>query len=1255
MSGLGNIFIPNANAFNSDYTSSAMSWLKSKHGASRGGIVGTPIEYYYENGQSSGSSSPMATLGMQSAKAKTTNVNTAQGKVVASQIVDFYYGLKDYMPTISPNGNVARGFAAWFGKLLYLTDMALQAFYVRLFSIMDLHTYQPGQGSELQQWFQWGQELGLAICVIVLLFYIIGVILAYNTSGFQRMKDIMYDLLLASFFLGALPALTNDASKGAQSVAQAALGSGYGSKNDQPQTLANRIVQTNVYSVVHKVVQMKPGSAIPVGPNYNIHYQPYTYLYQPGKEGNWSDIRSAGETTTGTITGGSEYQQIPNNPIYSKQVSINLDGMTPNEQASWNGLNTSSRINQFFQQYGSDADVLSGDQLNQIYQTITGKNSPSDSSSSSSSSSSGKSSKKSSKKGSSKKSKTILPDRLEGKALNTITPSTHAESVKSRITDATKTNQKAHALWGLQNIGHGWWHNVVKELANAPDFGTHMKGALVKGSKSNKFWHNYAKHHNPLQFFGHYVGDEVSDRAHLMANWFSNGFHHPLKLMGHPLSYGMDHNSLVNPPDQMNVFEYGIHSTGRTANIQKLGSFGTFTKVLPFSDAYARFKVNWSDIYLGLGLLAAVFISFIAKLVGTFFKALVMYATAGIMIYKSINSPSKVKYYIRTFFQLYEMLIMDVVMIKMYFIGYQAVNSACSDILFNKVPVPVNNIVLGIIQAVCDIALFYTTLGGVDAISRLLGQPTGSADGWGKALMSLQLGGMALSTAAGAARMGAKAVGTVGTLGLGAVGGVAGKLAGAKGAGKIAGGLGNAAKGAHSGKGGGLRNAFRHMFGNTSKFQGPHKGKQQQKEADDGNNPNQNHTKSIDHSNSNNAPDTGQQGIKGEDPNNKSGSDDKHQGQDFGGNDGGSNNDSTPDNNRDSEGLNKDDGLAGYNGPNAGLVHKIRADADEGNDDGGYSNDSSTDSSGNIPATSTKLADNPENEIDSSDQSDQSDLDPHATSADQAMNQPVHNGVTSVSARNNGDGTTTFIPHHDGGNNGGGTRHNHPFGKPRHHRVQHALSHVQNAGNGVANAGSIAHSSKEGQQHSTSSYGENSIPNDADNDDSTPTDLGTSNDDSGSGIIPPTTGGGSTGTPTGGSHDVPPTTDDGSTDTDSGSTDSAPVDDDVDTTGGDLGNDVDIGNGGGTPPTTPPPTDDDVPPETPDNTIPPDDLNNNIPTDTDIPHESTSSDPHRFDGMNKEREEAQQARDNAMASTKSMNNRSHNGTYHNNQPDFRNM
>jgi hypothetical protein len=216
------------------------------------------------------------------------------------------------------------------------------------------------------------------------------------------------------------------------------------------------------------------------------------------------------------------------------------------------------------------------------------------------------------------------------------------------------------------------------------------------------------------------------------------------------------------------IFKYHIVGTGDTATIQKFTQFTSHKSMLtkPFAMSYTRYHINWINIFLGLIALALVLLGFMWKLISTFYQAIIMYSTSGYLLLRNADKGDKIKTFIRSYFGLFEMLAIDLVMLRLYFVGYNLISDMIPRIMYTSAFTGVaNNVTLIIVETLCQVALFMAAMNGVDAVSQQLGQPTGH----GQAMRNA----VALGLAGGQL---AKGVGNVAGASLSGIG-KAGKLA----------------------------------------------------------------------------------------------------------------------------------------------------------------------------------------------------------------------------------------------------------------------------------------------------------------------------------------------------------------------------------------------------------------------------------------------------------------------------------------------
>lgn len=192
------------------------------------------------------------------------------------------------------------------------------------------------------------------------------------------------------------------------------------------------------------------------------------------------------------------------------------------------------------------------------------------------------------------------------------------------------------------------------------------------------------------------------------------------------------------------IFKYHIVGTGDTATIQKFTQFSNHKSMLtkPFAMSYTRYHINWINIFLGLIALALVLLGFMWKLISTFYQAIIMYSTSGYLLLRNADKGDKIKTFIRSYFGLFEMLAIDLVMLRLYFVGYNLISDMVPRIMYTAAFTGVaNNVTLIIVETLCQVALFMAAMNGVDAVSQQLGQPTGHGQAMRNALAMGLAGG----------------------------------------------------------------------------------------------------------------------------------------------------------------------------------------------------------------------------------------------------------------------------------------------------------------------------------------------------------------------------------------------------------------------------------------------------------------------------------------------------------------------------------
>ena len=248
-------------------------------------------------------------------------------------IIDFYVRFDNYLSITSPLYNPLRWIVAAIGKFFYTVNNALEFFYVKLFSLFNLNGSRY-QNTQIHDWYTWSQSIGFTAFIITFLIFLFGTIFLADSNEFNRIKNVIYNFALGSFFVFALPAATNYLASGMEQFANNALN--VSNTSSQIDKLSDDIFYSNVYSLSHRLLSKSPGDKV------SLNDKSYLSDKKPFLKNS--------------VIGQS---------INTTPITINLEAMSPKEQNLWNGLR-STTVNSFLNSYGTSDVILSKDRLDQL-------------------------------------------------------------------------------------------------------------------------------------------------------------------------------------------------------------------------------------------------------------------------------------------------------------------------------------------------------------------------------------------------------------------------------------------------------------------------------------------------------------------------------------------------------------------------------------------------------------------------------------------------------------------------------------------------------------------------------------------------------------------------------------------------------------------------------------------------------------------------------------------------------------------------
>lgn len=708
-------------------------------------ISGDPVSSYYNTAGAENS--------MNSAN------HTAQ-----QQIFDFYWGLDPYLHMVKPATQFLRTITAGCADFMYGVDTFLQTFYVKMFALMDIRsTYSPS--STFWNILHWGEGLGIAACILATIIYFGMMILAPQTENFEKIKILIRNIIIGAAVIGILPTVFNGFTTGLEYEANYLIGNNtMGGSGKTMGSITDDMFRYNVVSVPNKIASLglnpdgTPISSSKGSSKTDSNANNAQYVIQVPESGNRIRYRPRSTFYAPNVNqGGAAGTSVGNKEIYAHQVVINLSAMDNQEANSWNGLwNTS--IPSFLHEYGSDDSLLNP----------TNDNSKRD---------------KAIKGGTDKFNLQQMQGAKDPKYRAKLISKCENQGHWGVLTD-----MKCHTKYPKSEFG-AWTDNESNDITEGEEKDQANARADLKKGEIGSAEGNQVKGYYDMMKNG--LTHSTDTIAPLNVNTMISNLSALSTVDAHASSINQtkDGNKAVNgktttkTPKQtkkqkaqigkgnkqqknakaksndsedngnLGVFGYELDGTDDFASISKI-SEGTFKKMTVGSSTmsfYDKYKVQWFNIFTGLLLLAWVLIAFICKLVAAFFKVSVMYATIGIFIYKSVSAPQAWKVFIRSFFGIYEMLMIDVLVIRLWFVIYFIINNAADYIAFHEVGADANGAVAGLVAFVCDFVISLVAIHGVNSIDKLMGPGAnaGASRSWGNAFATVA----ALRGAGSAARL----------------------------------------------------------------------------------------------------------------------------------------------------------------------------------------------------------------------------------------------------------------------------------------------------------------------------------------------------------------------------------------------------------------------------------------------------------------------------------------------------------------------
>ena len=222
--------------------------------------------------------------------------------------------------------------------------------------------------------------------------------------------------------------------------------------------------------------------------------------------------------------------------------------------------------------------------------------------------------------------------------------------------------------------------------------------------------------------------------------------------------------------DGLDVFGYYINTSRSDASqLQQFPQFkkdfltqAVSTVMGILNSQYAYYSIDWFGIIIMEAFLCFALSAFIIKLVKAWYKTGAMYATSGWFLLKNSNDPNKVKSFVMNFFGLFEMVVIDWAIVKIWF--------SLNGTLIHFVKVSMANapgyasgfmsfsLVQAFITFIFEFALFQAIMNGLDAINEQISgnsNKVGANQSFLDQVMALRTAGAAVSgTVAGTKAIG---------------------------------------------------------------------------------------------------------------------------------------------------------------------------------------------------------------------------------------------------------------------------------------------------------------------------------------------------------------------------------------------------------------------------------------------------------------------------------------------------------------------
>lgn len=220
---------------------------------------------------------------------------------------------------------------------------------------------------------------------------------------------------------------------------------------------------------------------------------------------------------------------------------------------------------------------------------------------------------------------------------------------------------------------------------------------------------------------GSLIHNLAEGSANATANDYDKDFTKAMEY--HVTTYGLDNSSLASY--ELTKFQ----QFGLASKIGSSVSDGSSVTTKPFMRSYGYYSVNWLGIYTQLIMIILIIGAYLFKTFELIFKNVIMYISSGALMFRNADNPQRIKAWMRDFFSIYEMAIMDIIMcyIAMQFIypAYHQFNAwmlvkSNSSFIANRWTVMAINLI-------GDIALFVVSLHGLKSVDNMVGSSGGGA------------------------------------------------------------------------------------------------------------------------------------------------------------------------------------------------------------------------------------------------------------------------------------------------------------------------------------------------------------------------------------------------------------------------------------------------------------------------------------------------------------------------------------------------